>query len=177
MNHYYVYMIRHWQSGEIVYVGKGKLERAYRQIFNVNGKQQMEKFYETGGDPASLLDFHSHRLTEKEAYESERELIHKFKQEGKHLENKMAYAPHQKTEEWKRKIKESNARKFLNRDNSDRSEDSHPQSVKCVYVPTGEIYGSLKRLCRENGINYSSARSYFHQQSKNSKYQNLIKKL
>jgi hypothetical protein len=137
----------------------------------------MEKFYSDGGNPESLLEFHKHRLTEKEAYDSERELIYKFKEEGKHLENKMAYAPHQKTEEWKKKIKESNAKKFLERDNSDRQEDNHPFAVKCVYIPTGEVYGSLKRLCRENNINYSSARSFFSNESSNSKYKKLIKKL
>jgi hypothetical protein len=176
MNHHYVYIILDCETFEPVYVGKGKLERAYRQLFNVNGKERMGSYYENGGDPISLLVFHSERISESDAYSIERNLICDFKEKGLYLSNKMVYSPHTKTEEWKLKIREANKKRFAERDNSDRQDDNAPNAKKCLFIPTGKVYGSMSRLCKDNNLNYSSVRSALWSNPK-SKYHNLIQKL
>lgn len=171
MSYYYVYLIRDCQTKEVIYVGKGKLERAYRQIFNINGKDKMESFYSNGGEPLSLLEFFAERISNKSAMKIERDLIEMYKQNGTALLNKMMYSPHTKTNEWKEKIRLSNIGKHNHRG------AKNPNAKSCTYNPTGKQYGTLKMLCEDNGLPYESVKSSLSSFSrgKQSKYHSLIK--
>lgn len=171
MKHYYVYIIRDCDTNDISYVGKGKLERAYRQIFNINGKERMCKFYENGGEPLSLLEFYASRLSEKDALHRERILINELKDNGIKLLNKIIFSPHHKTEEWKEKIRASNIGKH------NHFKSKNPNAKKCIMTQTGKLYDTLLELCEDNNFNYKSVRSSLHsaRKGKPSKYEPLIK--
>jgi len=178
MRKYYVYKIFDVDTKECIYIGKGSSSRVYRQVFNINGFDRVNFFYSEGGNVDSLFEIIHERLTESEAFNLEKSEIVKYRTIYE-LKNKRTFMPERKSEEWKRKISESNKKVFSKRDNSDRKGGNNNNAVKCIYLPTDEEFDCLKSLCDARGFSYSSVKTALSNvkngRAKKSKYKSLIK--
>jgi hypothetical protein len=166
MNKYYVYGIMNTDK-KLVYIGKGSRARVYRQAFNIN--KDADSFYSNGGDITELITFFYERVSERDAFALERQLIDEHLDSGFDLIN--LRLNHSKDMEWRQKISESNKGKH------NHWGANNPNRQRCLYTETNEVFETLKELCDSKGFNYSSVKSSlsrFKKTNKQNKYSNLI---
>jgi hypothetical protein len=79
---FYVYLHRKLKTGEVFYVGKGKGDRAWekRRKGSYKWKAMAEKY-------GVMVEIYRDRLTEKEAYELESQVINDMRSDGVNLAN------------------------------------------------------------------------------------------
>lgn len=76
-----------------------------------------------------------------------------------------------KTEEWKSKMRGSN--NFFYGKGHLQSGDDNPRAKKCIFIETGEVFGSLKTGCEAKGLSYDTQRIYLnpnHKRHNNRKF-------